>query len=413
MSSSSTLRVRLLFFFVCCCYSVFVVFIKRVDAAAPKGPTGNVSRVEDAEYFHIYYGQTFKVVKNGVDGKSYLLIQDNTKMATRTKYCTGRIKSFVVPLFNYSIDTSDFPGFAVSFFELLGMVESLKAITSDSITSECILKAYSERNIEVVNKTDTEKLSHFTAHFVSNSDGQQLCNFATFLPSEEDAPLQRAEWIKYLGAFMNQEVRANQVFDAVKANYMCLMNSAANRTTSFKSVVAWLQYKEGIWSFNEDAYKLKFVTDAGGENIDNTIRKNTYNASNPEELDELHAILSTVDVVIDETYAGDPQAYNQSTFLDNLKVEDGSCFSFLTDQNLWRYDKRMRNPSSIDWFDSGVSQPQLFLADLLEAFFPTGNYTTTYLRNLAKDEQVTSIIDPQKCNRESSQPMEPIIISCQ
>ncbi|MED6159049.1 hypothetical protein PIB30_038745 [Stylosanthes scabra] len=364
------------------------------------------SKVEDAVNFHIYYGQTFKVIKNAIDGQSYLLLQNNSRIASRTKYCTSRIKSFVIPLSNYSVDTDYFP---VSFLELLGLLESLKGITSESVVSPCVLKLSQEGQIQILNKSDYQQFAQFSAHFYSDTDQQPACNFATFVPFVEDTPLQRAEWIKYIGAFANVEARANQVYAAVKENYLCLAKLTTNRT-SFKPTVAWMKYDNGIWSFTKEAYHLKYVEDAGGENLDASINKNTYNVSNPDDVEELHAILCTVEVVIDETLTSDPVNYMLSTFIQNLNIEDRSCFSFLTNTSLWRYDKRIQN-DTLDWYNGAVTQPQLVLADLIEALFPTGNYNMTYFRNLAKGEAPINI-GPQMCDRDASTTMEPTVVAC-
>ncbi|KAI5683809.1 hypothetical protein M9H77_05037 [Catharanthus roseus] len=380
--------------------------VRVLNAAIPTVKVGNISKVDDATYFHLYYGQTFKVIKNGFDGKSYLLIQNNTRMASRTKYCTSRIKSFVIPLANYSIETDYY--FPVSFFELLGLLENLKGITTGMVASPCVLKLQSEGQVDIVNSTE---LSQFSAHFISNTDQAQACNYATFVPFGEETPLQRAEWIKYLGVFGNLETRANHIYDTIKENYMCLSKAAVSKTSSFKPVVAWMQFNDGGWSFTKESYKLKYVEDAGGGNIDNSINKMTYNISIPDDLEEFHAILCTVDVVIDETYISDPFAYNASNFFENIGVEDQSCFAFLTNDSLWRYDKRIQNSTILDWYDGAISQPQLVLADLIEAFFPTGNYTTTFFRNIAKGEGVVNM-GPEMCERDSSTPMDPVVVAC-
>ncbi|CAI9110322.1 OLC1v1010325C1 [Oldenlandia corymbosa var. corymbosa] len=231
------------------------------------------------------------------------------------------------------------------------------------------------------------------AHFIGYTDQAQLCTYATFVPIGEDSPLQRAEWIKYLGVFANMETRANKVYDTIKENYLCLSRLAATRTANFKPVVAWMEFSSGVWSFTKDPSKLKYIEDSGGVNIDGSINKMTYNISVLDDLEDLHAILCTVDVVIDETYSPDPVSYTLSTFLQNTYVDDHSCFAFLANQSLWRFDKRIQSSGILvqDWYDGAVSQPQLVLADLIEALFPSGQYNTTYLRNIAKGEGVTSI----------------------
>ncbi|KAI3808310.1 hypothetical protein L1987_24259 [Smallanthus sonchifolius] len=288
-------------------------------------------------------------------------------MAPRTKYCTPRIKSFVVPV---SMDVGYFP---VSFFELLGLMPTMKGITSEKVASPCLLKLYNEGELQMLNNSEPQQFSQYAAHFVGDNNNKepQACNYITFVPMDEQAPLQTAERIKYLGIFANEEVRANEIYDAVKSNYTCLVNSAASK--DLKPIVAWMEFNDGVLSFTEEAYKLNYIEDA--------------------------------DVVIDGTLTPDPFGYNATLFLQNINIEDKSCFGFLSYQSVWRHDKRLSTDLAL------VSQPQLVLADLIEVLFPSGNYTTTYFRNLLKEEPPISL-GPEDCTRDTFTPMEPTIITC-
>nr|ACF84194.1 unknown [Zea mays] len=225
--------------------------------------------------------------------------------------------------------------------QLLGVLESLKGITSNQVASQCVLQSYTSGNAQLVNRTDVQTLSQFTAHFISDTDEDRGCNFAAYVPLEEGTPLQMAEWIKYLGTFTNSENRANAVYDAVKTNYLCLSKVAANLGTRFKPVVAWIEFTQGMWTFVKESYILQYVTDAGAEIVDATITDKRFNSSDPEDMDNFHAILCTVDVVIDQTYALEPAEYKLSTFLENINVSHDSCYSFVSNRSIWRFDKRI------------------------------------------------------------------------
>ena len=130
-----------------------------------------------------------------------------------------------------------------------------------------------------------------------------------------DTPLGRAEWIKFLATFFNEEDRANLVFSREKAAYdatKALATSAAalHEVTKAKKKCAWIGHRQrspmlGTHWTRKTAYKLKYCTDAGMSRSPIWTAAEIPKNVRPSGTD-LNTALADVDVIIDESYGGIP-----------------------------------------------------------------------------------------------------------
>lgn len=76
--------------------------------------------------------------------------------------------------------------------QLLGLLGTLKGITSEAVASPCLLKLFEAGEVVKLEEGEQQEqfLSQFAAHFISDTDQPQTCNFANFFPLSEGTPLQ-------------------------------------------------------------------------------------------------------------------------------------------------------------------------------------------------------------------------------
>ena len=100
-----------------------------------------------------------------------------------------------------------------------------------------------------------------------------------FTSPSDVTPLGRAEWIKYLATFFNEEDRANLVFSREKAAYDATKKIATDaaalhevhqeevRLDRHRRLRRCATYPSTHWKLDKTPYKLKYCTDAGMEPV--------------------------------------------------------------------------------------------------------------------------------------------------
>lgn len=175
----------------------------------------------------------------------------------------------------------------------------------------------------------------------------------------EQDPLGRAEWIKYMGALTGQEARANKVFDQIELDYQRVADKA--RETGAPVTVLPGQMYQGNWSMpGGDSYVAKLIADANG----------TYGWTDVHQTGSV--TLSLEDVL---GKAKDADVWIMSTdvkTLGDVTRSDPRYAEFTAFQRdkVWSNNAKLNPEGGNDYWERGVTRPDLVLADLVKIMHP-------------------------------------------
>ncbi len=176
----------------------------------------------------------------------------------------------------------------------------------------------------------------------------------------EESPLGKAEWIVPLAEIIGNRHKGEETYAAIADRYNTLKKKVADRVTDAPSVMLNVPYGDSWFMPSTESYMAQLITDAGGDYI---YKKATGNTSLPIDLEEAYTLASEADFWLNT---------DQMTSLSNLAAK---CPKF-TDTRVFRngyvYNNTLRANAAggNDFYESGITNPDLILRDLITIFHP-------------------------------------------
>ncbi|MCS6935351.1 MAG: ABC transporter substrate-binding protein [Chitinophagales bacterium] len=263
-----------------------------------------------------------------------------------------------------------------ALYSKLGIVDSLFAVGNAAmIFDTAVLTAIHTGRIRNVGSGEynTELIARLRPSFVLHSGNfeggdkmQAKLNSmgvkTVFCPEYiEQNPLARAEWIKFLAAFYDLEEKADSLFKITEKNYLKLKQLAV-AVKRKPSVFCNMPYKEVWYMPTGNNYTAQLIADAGGDFLwKNEKPNNGLNLTLDFEAvyaRAAHADVWLVNALVNslrEIALADPRNKN---------------FDAFRRQNVYNYTRRTTTNGGIDYWESGVVNPDIALADLIKIFHP-------------------------------------------
>jgi iron complex transport system substrate-binding protein len=332
------------------------------------------TQLEFAENFSVDYYNSYKVVtvrrpSDGGAEERYLLVQ----CGTPPPFFSGELSKapvITVPIQSLFAASSTHTSLLVD----LGHVEVLAGIAQVRyVTAEAVLKWIREGHVtEYAPNTviDTE-LIVMKAPSLVMSDGGYPEAYNTLQKAgipvvanvewQEPSALARAEWLKFMAAFLNEERKARDLFEAIRDRYMVLKERTSQIPDSDRPRVMTGSVYRGMFDISGGAsYVSKLIADAGGIYV---WSDNKASGGTSVDMESQIARAADADVWIN----GGSWTSLKAMLSEERRYREFKPFHR---GNVWLYNRIVNENGGSDYWSRGITRPDLILGDLIKIFHP-------------------------------------------
>ena len=350
----------------------------------------NKVKVTHAIGFAVEYYKNYKVVtiknpwKDAKTGFKYVLVQCGTPTPAgfeKSQIFTTPVNSVI------SLSTTHLPHFSKLNVvdKLIGVSDIKQVTTPDFIDRIKAGKVVSVGNNSTVN---VEKVLELNPELVTTfgTGNQQTDSFPKLLEAGlkvainaeymEDTPLGRSEWLKFTALFFNKEEEAEKIFAAIAKKYADIATKAKavkNRPTVFVG----FNFKGTWYTPGGNSYVAKYLADAGANYL---WSEDKSSGSLPISFEAVFERAANADYWLNLR-----QSWNS---LKDVVTEDNRYGDFhaFKKGNLYNNNARLSPNGGNDYWQSGMSNPDVVLSDLIKIFHPEilPNYNLFYYQKVNK-----------------------------
>lgn len=355
---------------------IFLVFTAMLLFAAQLSSAEDLfpykTSVRYAKGFTIEYHETYKVVTvltpwNNADVKfQYLLVQRGTPPPSgyeQARRIDIPVRSFV------SMSTTYLANMAQ-----LGVLDTLVAQANfNYVNTPEVRQMIADGKIHEVGESpniNVERLMDLSPDVIMTNalgTGEDAhpklieANLNVVINAEyiEQTPLGRSEWIKFLAAFFNKEREADAIFSAIAGRYEAMVANTS-RVTHKPTVFLNTPYHGVWWMPGGNSYLAIFLRDAGA---------NYLWADSPST----GSLMLNLEAVYEKAANADYWLHpGQWKRLQDGAADDErfSGFRAFQEDRVYNNNLRENGLGGNDFWESGVTRPDVILADLIKIFHP-------------------------------------------